>query len=44
MIRFLTAEALPAVDLKAAGPTTDAFVERGFSNFRDAGRFVAALP
>jgi hypothetical protein len=43
MITFLTAGALPAVDLKAAGPTTDAFVERGLSNFRDAGRFVAAL-
>src|SRR5215467_3554187 len=44
MITFFTAEALPAVRLGTAGPTTAAFVERGISRFRDAARFIASLP
>lgn len=44
MIKFFTAEALPLVRLRTGGPTTAAFIERGVSNFRDASRFVAALP
>jgi len=44
VITFFTAEALPAVRLGTAGPTTAAFVERGISRFRDAARFIASLP
>jgi len=44
MVEFLTAEALPAAQLRGSGPTTSAFIERGVSSFRDAARFVAALP
>ena len=44
MIKFDTLEALPAVRLGTGGPTTAAFIERGVSSFRDAARFVAALP
>ena len=44
MITFLTAEALPAIRLKASGPITSAFMERGVSSFRDAARLIAALP
>src|SRR5215472_5023270 len=44
MVEFLTAEALPAAQLRGSGPTTSAFIERGVSTFRDAARFVAALP
>jgi hypothetical protein len=44
VVKFFTAEALPAVRLRTGGPTTAAFIEQGVSRFRDAGRFVAALP
>jgi hypothetical protein len=44
VITFFTAEALPAVRLGTAGPSTAAFVERGISRFRNAARFVASLP
>ena len=44
MIRFFSAEALPAVHLGPTGPTTSAFIERGVSSFRDAARLIGELP
>ena len=44
MIEFFDTEALPAYRLRAAGPITSAFRERGVSSFREAARLIAAIP